>query len=161
MSESEHIFKGEAVDLKKILSSFHRVSLDSERKASVGDTEISVSTTETKRKVETSSEWSTSWRSASRAIAFVFKHREQELVEYGDYIECLFAAKRSSSHGQVICSTGESEMKLEVAKPCFSPITSTLPHFTLQPCKMTGSNTIDPGEGGAENRRHRCVPLLQ
>jgi hypothetical protein len=102
MSEWEHIFKGEAVDLDKILSSFHRVSLDSEGKASVGDTEISISSVETKRKVETSSEWATSWRSASRAIAFVFKHREQELAEYGDYIERLFAAKRSSSHGQVI-----------------------------------------------------------
>ena len=43
MSEWEHIFKGEAVDLDKILSSFHRVSVDAERKASVGDTEISIS----------------------------------------------------------------------------------------------------------------------
>jgi hypothetical protein len=102
MSEWEHIFKGEAVDLDKILSSLHRVTVDSERKASFGDTEISIGSAETKRKVETSSEWSTSWRSASRAIAFVFEHREQELAEYGDYIERLFAAKRSGSHGQVI-----------------------------------------------------------
>src|ERR1700678_1802973 len=102
MSEWEHIIKGEAVDLDKILSSLHRVSVDSERKASVGDTEISISGVETKRKVETSSEWATSWRSASRAIAFVFEHREQELAEYGDYIERLFASKQSSSHGQVI-----------------------------------------------------------
>ena len=102
MSEWEHIFKGEAVDLDKVLSSLHRISFDSERKASIGDTEISISSIETKRKVETSSEWSTTWRSASRAIAFVFEHREQELAEYGDYIERLFAAKRPSSHGQVI-----------------------------------------------------------
>jgi hypothetical protein len=102
MSEWEHIIKGEAVDLDKVLSSLHRVSVDSERKASVGDTEISISGVETKRKVETSSEWATSWRSASRAIAFVFEHREQELAEYGDYVERLFAAKCSSSHGQVI-----------------------------------------------------------
>ena len=61
MSEWEYIFKGEAVDLDKILSSFHRVSVDAERKASVGDTEISISSIETKRKVETSSEWATSW----------------------------------------------------------------------------------------------------
>ena len=102
MSEWEHIFKGEAVDLDKILSSFHRVSIDVERKASLGDTEISISSIEMKRKVETSSEWATSWRSALRAIGFVYKHREQELAEYGDYIERLFAAKRPSSHGQVI-----------------------------------------------------------
>jgi hypothetical protein len=102
MSEWEHIFKGEAIDLDKILSALHRVTVDTERKASVGDTEISISGVEMKRKVETSSEWATSWRSASRAVAFVFKHREQELAEYGDYIERLFAAKRPTSHGQVI-----------------------------------------------------------
>jgi hypothetical protein len=39
---------------------------------------------------------------SSRAVAFVFEHREQELAEYKDYIERLFAAKRSGSHGQVI-----------------------------------------------------------
>jgi hypothetical protein len=102
MSEWERIFKGEAVDLDKILSSLHRVTIDPERKASIGDTEISIGGSETKRKVESSSEWSTAWRSTSRAIAFVFEHRSQELAEYGDYIERLFAAKKSGSHGQVI-----------------------------------------------------------
>lgn len=102
MSEWEHIFKGEPVNLDRILSSLHCVSIDSERKACIGETEISFSGVETKRKVETSSEWSTAWRSASQAIAFVFRHREQELFEYGDYIERLFAAKRPGSHGQVI-----------------------------------------------------------
>lgn len=42
------------------------------------------------------------WQSASRAIAFVFEHWEQELAEYGDYIKRLFAAKQFSSHEQVI-----------------------------------------------------------
>jgi len=93
MSEWEHVFKGEAVDLHKILSSLHCIMIDQERKAHVGDTEISIRGTETKRKVETSSEWSTTWRSTWRVTAFVFKHRERELLEYGDYIERLFAAK--------------------------------------------------------------------
>jgi hypothetical protein len=65
MSEWEHIFKGEPVNLGKILSSLHRVTIDPERKASIGDTEISIGVAEAKRKVETSSEWSTAWRSAS------------------------------------------------------------------------------------------------
>jgi len=102
MSEWEHVFKGEAVDLDKILSSLHCITIDQERKARVGDTEISIGGTETKQKVETSSEWSTAWRSARRATAFVLKHRERELAEYGDYIERLFAAKRAGSHNQVI-----------------------------------------------------------
>jgi hypothetical protein len=102
MSEWEHIFKGEPVDLDKMLSSLHCVSIDPERKVSVGEAEISIGGAEAKRKVETSSEWATAWRSASRAIAFIFEHRQRELVEYGDYIERLFAAKKPGSHGQVI-----------------------------------------------------------
>jgi hypothetical protein len=74
MSEWEHIFKGEPVDLDKMLSSLHCVTIDPERKASIGEAEISIGGTEVKRKVETSSEWSTAWRSASRATAFVFEH---------------------------------------------------------------------------------------
>jgi len=93
MCEWEHIFKGEAIDLDKILSSLHCVTIDPERKARLGDTEISIGGVETKRKVKSSSEWSTAWRSALRATSFVFKHREYELAEYGDYIERLFAAK--------------------------------------------------------------------
>src|SRR6266542_2861978 len=84
MSEWEHIFKGEAVDLDKILSSLHRVTIDPERKARIGEMEISIAGSEAKRWVETSSEWATAWRSASRATAFVFDHREKELAEYGD-----------------------------------------------------------------------------
>lgn len=102
MSEWEHIFRGEAVNLNKILLSLHCVSIDSERKARIGDTEISIGSVETKRKVETNSEWATAWWSAWRATAFVFKHQETELAEYGDYIERLFAAKRVSFHSQVI-----------------------------------------------------------
>ena len=56
MSEWEHIFKGEAIDLDKMLSSLHCVTIDLERKASIGDAEISIGGTEIKRKVETSSE---------------------------------------------------------------------------------------------------------
>ena len=87
MSEWEHIFKGESVDLDRILSSLHCVTIDEERTTHIGETEISFGSSETKQKVESSSEWSTAWRSASRAIAFIFEHREQELFEYGDYIE--------------------------------------------------------------------------
>jgi len=82
MSEWEHIFKGEAINLDKVLLSFHCVTVDPERKACLGDTEISSRGSETKRKVESSSEWSTAWRSTLRAIAFVFEHRERELDKY-------------------------------------------------------------------------------
>ena len=50
------------IDLDKILSLLHCVTLDPERKAHVGDTEISITEVETIQKVETSSEWSTAWQ---------------------------------------------------------------------------------------------------
>jgi len=61
MLEREHIFKGEAVDLNKILPSLHYITVDLERKVHIGDTEIGMGGSEMKRKVETSSEWSTTW----------------------------------------------------------------------------------------------------
>ncbi|KAF9527840.1 hypothetical protein CPB83DRAFT_767681, partial [Crepidotus variabilis] len=98
----EHIFKGEPVDLDRILSSFHRISIDSSRRGRIGKAEIEIGEAEAKRKVETSSEWSSAWRVAAKATSFVFNHCEQELFDYGDYIERLFAAKLPSAHSQVI-----------------------------------------------------------
>lgn len=86
MSEWEHIFMGEAIDLDRILSFVHRVTMSNE----------------TTRKVETAFEWTIAWKSAARATAFVFKHRESELLDYGNHIMSLFAAKRVSSHEQII-----------------------------------------------------------
>ena len=64
MSEWEHEFKGEPIDLDKILLSLHCITIDPERKACIGETEISIGGAEGKWKVEMSSEWSTAWRSA-------------------------------------------------------------------------------------------------
>ena len=76
--------------------------MDLERKVHVGDTEIGIRGVEMKRKVETSSEWSTTWKTTAQAITFVFEHRDWELYKYGNYIERLFAAKHARSHNQVI-----------------------------------------------------------
>ena len=45
---------------------------------------------------------SAAWRRASRAISFALPHRKEELLEYGDYIESVFAAKVSSSHHKLL-----------------------------------------------------------
>ena len=105
-----------------------------------------------------SSEWSTAWRSASRAIAFIFEHRGQELAEYGDYIKRLFAAKRAGSHGQV---TRESEMKLEGGKRYCSPTTTTSPPCMLPPCKTMESSirspVVEEEVAAQKNQRRKCA----
>jgi len=98
----ERIFKGEPVDLDQILSSLHRITTTEERKASLGDTDILLGPVEATRKVATSSDWSTAWRRAARAIAFVFPHRTRELEDYAEYIESEFAAKVSTGHHRII-----------------------------------------------------------
>jgi hypothetical protein len=159
MSEWEHIFKGEPIDLDKMLSSLHCVAIDPERKVSIGEAEISIGGAEAKRKVETSSEWATAWRSASRAVAFVFEHRQRELVEYGDYIERLFAAKRSGSHGQVILfdkgvrnEVGGGQAMLLTDYHCFTSLyTTTLQDDGIEYHKgRRGGGSGKPGEAKGE-----------
>ena len=98
----ERIFKGDSVDLNQVFSSLHHVIADEERTGRLGETEISFGVTEPKKKVRTAAEWSSAWRRASKAIAFAFPHRQEELLNYGDYIEAEFAAKLSSSHHKII-----------------------------------------------------------
>ena len=101
-SQWERIFKGDSVDLNQIFASLHQVVPDEERTGRLGETEISFGVSEPKRKVRTAAEWSSAWRRASRAIAFAFPHRREELLDYGDYIESEFAAKLASSHHKLI-----------------------------------------------------------
>ena len=101
-SQWERILKGEAVDLNQIFASLHNVIPDEERTGRLGDTEISFGVAEAKKRIRTASEWSSAWKRASKAIVFAFPHQQEELSEYGDYIDSEFAAKLSSSHPRVI-----------------------------------------------------------
>ena len=38
----------------------------------------------------------------SKAVVFLFPHRREELLEYSDHIEGLFAAKNTAAHSKVI-----------------------------------------------------------
>ena len=101
-SQWDRILKGEPVDLDQILSSIHRLTTVDERKAKIGDTEISLGTVDAARKVTTYNEWSIAWRRTARAVSYVFAHRRQELDDYTDYIEGEFEAKQASAHIRVI-----------------------------------------------------------
>jgi hypothetical protein len=101
-SQWERIFKGESVDLDQILSSLYRITITEERKARLGDADILLGPTEATRKVTTSTDWSSAWRRAARAIAFAFPHRTRELENYAEYIENEFAAKVASGHHRII-----------------------------------------------------------
>jgi hypothetical protein len=101
-SQWERILKGEPIDLDQILTSIHRVTIIEERKARIGETEISLGTVEAARKVTSSNDWSIAWRRAARATSYVFPHHRKELDEYTEYIEGEFEAKQVSAHYRVI-----------------------------------------------------------
>jgi hypothetical protein len=101
-SQWERILKGEAVDLNRIFTSLHHTVPDEERTGRLGNTEISFSVVEAKKRITTAAEWSTSWKKASKAITFAFPHRREELLDYGDYIESEFAAKVVGSHHKLL-----------------------------------------------------------
>jgi hypothetical protein len=68
----------------------------------VGHTEISLGRSEPAKKVQTSGEWTSAWNATIKAVKFAFPNREQELREYGEYIEGHFSAKVVSAHRRII-----------------------------------------------------------
>jgi hypothetical protein len=80
----------------------HFVQLDEERKGCVGKAEIIFAVAESKKQVKTGGEWSSAYRRMSKAVAFLFPHRREELSDYADHIEGLFSAKHTNAHSKVI-----------------------------------------------------------
>jgi hypothetical protein len=101
-SEWENIIRGNAVDLDKVFSSLHLVAPTKEKLGRVGSTTISLGDTEPARRIQTSGDWFAAWREATKATAFVFPHRRDELWDYADHINREFSAKVPSSHRKII-----------------------------------------------------------
>ncbi|KDR66782.1 hypothetical protein GALMADRAFT_80425 [Galerina marginata CBS 339.88] len=100
--EWENIIKGRPVSLDNVLSSLHHISPIKENIGRVGSTEISLGRTEPTRKVKTSGEWTSAWNATIKATMFAFPHREDELREYGDYMDREFSSKVVSAHRKLI-----------------------------------------------------------
>jgi len=60
-SQWEQILRGESLNLDHILSSLVRTHIDEDRKACIGETHLSFSTSEAKRKVRNAADWATAW----------------------------------------------------------------------------------------------------
>ena len=101
-SQWEWILKGNAINLNQIFASFNHVIPDEGRTGHLGDMEIVFGTSESKKQITAASEWSSACRRASKTIRFAFPHQKEELLKYGDYIECEFATKLVSSHHKLI-----------------------------------------------------------
>ena len=101
-SQWERILRGEILDLDHFLSSLYHTTITEEGETCIGNTKISLGVTEVKRCVRTAAKWSSAWHLTSRATAFVFPHRSEELHLYGDFISSEFTEKIPNSHPRVI-----------------------------------------------------------
>ena len=98
----DRLLRGESIDLNQILSAMHFVQLDEERKGSLGSAEVVFAIAESKHQIRSGADWSSAFRRASKAVTFLFLHQMEELLEYAEYIEGLFAAKQVNAHPKVI-----------------------------------------------------------
>jgi hypothetical protein len=101
-TEWENIIKGKPVNLDSVLSSLHHISPVKENVGRVGSTEISLGRSEPTRRVKTNGEWTSAWNATIKATSFAFPHREDELREYGDYMDREFSSKVVSAHRKLI-----------------------------------------------------------
>jgi hypothetical protein len=155
-SQWDRILKGESVDLNQILSSMHFVQLDEERKGRMGNSEIIFAASESKRHIKIGAEWSAAFRRMSKGIAFLFPHRREELFEYADYIEGLFAAKQSNAHTKVILfdqsvrnQVGGGQNTLLTDYHRFSGLTEAILHADGVEYGSAGANSGVRRAGGA------------
>ena len=101
-SQWERILRGEVLNLDHFLSSIVRTAVNEDRKARLGETQLTFATSEAKRKVRSSSDWAAAWQRASQAIVFAFPHRWDELEEYSTHIQAEFNAKHTVAHQRII-----------------------------------------------------------
>ena len=101
-SQWERILRGETLNLNHFLSSLVRTQVDEDRKARIGETHLSFSTSEAKRKVRNAADWATAWQRASEAVAFAFPHQREELDLYQRHIQVQFDAKQPHAHQRII-----------------------------------------------------------
>ena len=145
----ERILRGEPVDLDYLLSSLHRITFDEERKGHVGSTEISLGVSDAKKRVQSSSEWSSAWRRVSKAIAFCFPHRRDELDLYAEYIEGEFAAKHVSAHSRIIVYDIAIRNEVGGGQNC---LLTDYPRFTHLYSAIVATDGVEYNSGGTKRK---------
>ncbi|KAF5310458.1 hypothetical protein D9611_012290 [Ephemerocybe angulata] len=101
-SEWTNVIKGLPVNLDTVLSGLWFKRPPQTKYGRLGDTSFEYSSAEPAKKVSNAAQWTAAWNRTKRAYRFVFKHRAEELEQYGDYIERQFSSRVPESAGKVI-----------------------------------------------------------
>jgi hypothetical protein len=90
------------VDLDHVISGTFAVSNDNRDVELVGGMEFKFGVAKPSKHVKSSGDWFIAWGAYSKAVAFVFPHRKEELDVYAQRILGLFAATAPSNHNAII-----------------------------------------------------------
>ncbi|KAF6761392.1 hypothetical protein DFP72DRAFT_804433, partial [Ephemerocybe angulata] len=101
-SEWDSIIQGRPVNLENAYGTHYDSSAPRKNIGSITDGKIELKTTGESRKVKTHGDWTIAWGKASRAIAFAFEHRREELDRYGEFMQGEFGARNPRFHERVI-----------------------------------------------------------
>ena len=142
----------------------HFVQLDEERKGRLGRAEVVFTVAESKRQIKTGSEWSSAFRRMSKAVTFLFPHRSEELFEYAEHIEGLFAAKHANAHSKVVLydqsvrnQVGGGQNILLTDYQCFSALSEAILHADGIEYRGSGKGPSKGGKGSEEGPSKKDV----
>ena len=101
-SEWLNLFKGNPVDLNRVLTGRYSLAWDEKQSEQLGDFEISQRSLVPSKPVQTAGDWVIAWQQTSTAISYAFPHRHDEVVKYNEHVLSLFAAISPSLHQRIL-----------------------------------------------------------
>lgn len=105
-SEVTNLLSGKAVNLDAIFAATHSTTINEVETHTLSE-RISIrltdgtSSADLKRAIKTAAEWSSTWRTYSKAVIIAFPHRVEELDAYHDYITSLFGSQVVDFHPRI------------------------------------------------------------
>lgn len=101
-SEWTNIISGTMVDLDHVISGGFAVANDNREVEVVGGIQFKFGATKAVKQVKNAGDWFIAWGLYTKAAAFVFPHRKEELDLYGTQVLSLFSAASIVDHATII-----------------------------------------------------------
>ncbi|KAA1471903.1 hypothetical protein DENSPDRAFT_850535 [Dentipellis sp. KUC8613] len=100
-SEWTSLITGRAVNLDHVLTALYNVSIDTKHKERLGAIKFSVGAITPAKTIKSHGEWNIAWEHTVTATTFIFRHRREELVQYGRFISQFFVVFGTAHHEQI------------------------------------------------------------
>ncbi|TFY80579.1 hypothetical protein EWM64_g3433 [Hericium alpestre] len=102
-SEWTNIILGRPVNLDLVIASMFNVTLEQKHKERLGRVSFSLNDVAPSRVIKSQGDWLSAWKATSDAVAFIFRHRRDELDHYSSYMLTMFTSVLEANHARVLC----------------------------------------------------------